>query len=101
MKIGDIFPVTIAGQTVANAKVVELDKDSATLIVPATKVVMAIRTEFASPEPVEPNKEVIITGVDRVDSDGNVIESSPDSEIESDHAPAVENTEIAENVQSD
>ena len=80
MKTGDTVPVTIAGDTVAQAKVTEIDKDNntVTLIVPATRVVMGLRVEIDSaPAPVEePAKQTIITGVDRVDGEGNVIESA-------------------------
>lgn len=76
MKTGDTVPVTVAGQVVAQAAVVELDKNTATLIVPATRVVMAVRTELAVEEPKEEGPSTLITGVDRVDGDGNVVETA-------------------------
>lgn len=67
MKIGDTIPVNIAGQTVANATVKEVGDGTATLVVPATLIVMATRTElsYETPAPVEPERETIITGVDQ------------------------------------
>lgn len=65
MKVGDVVPVTIAGQTVAQAKVVELDSATVTLIVPATQVVMAVRTELDTAPVEESSKQVIIDGVER------------------------------------
>lgn len=67
MKVGDSVAVTIAGQVVANATVKEMADGTATLIVPATRVVMAVRTELAYEAPVvqEQTTETIITGVDR------------------------------------
>lgn len=67
MKVGDKVPVTIAGQAVTQAEVREMGDGQAVLIVPATRVVMAVRTELAyeAPAPVEPEKETIITGVEQ------------------------------------
>lgn len=65
MKIGDTVPVTIAGQTVANASVKELADGTATLVVPATLVVMATRTELTVETPRESSTETVITGVDQ------------------------------------
>lgn len=56
VKTGDKFPVYIAGQQVAEASVVEIENDAVTLIVPATRVVMAVRQELApavEPEQVD------------------------------------------------
>lgn len=92
MKVGDTVPVTIANDVVAQAKVVEIDRDqnSATMIVPATRVVMALKVELdTAPQVTEPEKEVIITGVDRVDADGNVVSSTEAG----DSAPVVANAE--------
>lgn len=65
MKQGETVPVTIAGQVVAQATVKELGEGTATLVVPATLVVMAVRTELAVEQPVESTSETVITGVDR------------------------------------
>lgn len=65
MKIGDTVPVTIAGQVVANAAVKELSDGTATLVVPATLVVMATRTELTAPTPTQSGTETVITGVDQ------------------------------------
>lgn len=66
MKRGDKVPVTIAGQTVANAEVRETGDGTVTLIVPATMVVMATRTELAveTPAPVSESESQIL-GVER------------------------------------
>lgn len=68
MKINDVVPVTIAGQVVANAVVRELGDGTATLVFPATRVVMAVRTELAVEDEAPMDStgtETIITGVDR------------------------------------
>lgn len=46
MKVGDKFSVTIAGETIADAVVREVNEDdsTATLVVPATLVTMSYRT---------------------------------------------------------
>lgn len=85
MKIGDKVPVTIAGQTVAQATIKETADGTATLVVPATLVVMATRTELAYEAPnAEPERETIITGVDRASGE----ESAPVSET-----PNIDNSE--------
>lgn len=82
MKIGDLVPVNIGAGVVAQAKITEVDTENSTvtLIIPATKAVMAYSTQLApeatAPKP-EPTTETIITGVDR--ASGEV-------------APVVENT---------
>lgn len=80
MKVGDNIPVYIAGQVVANAKVRELGNDTATLVVPATLVVMAVRTELAGDAPAADTTgtETIITGVDR--STGAPVENQTTTE---------------------
>jgi hypothetical protein len=65
MKVGDVQPVTIAGQVVAQARVSEIGEGTVTFIVPGTKVVMATRVELAEAPREEPAVETIITGVDR------------------------------------
>lgn len=65
MRAGETVPVTIAGQVVAQATVKELGDGTATLVVPATLVVMAVRTELAVEQPAESTSETVITGVDR------------------------------------
>lgn len=100
MKTGDTIPVTIAGDVVAQAKVTQIDKDAntVTLIVPATKVVMGLRVEIdTAPAPVEePTKQTIITGVDRVDAQGNVIEGASTGEP----APAGESAAVGGNTEN-
>lgn len=59
MKVGDTVEVTIAGQTVAQAKVTEMGTDRATLVIPGTVVVMGVRTEIAPSAP-EPTPEVAV-----------------------------------------
>lgn len=64
MKVGDKVSVTIQGSEIAQAEVREVGDGTATLIVPATRVVMAVRTELA-PE-VTPATEGAQTIVDEV-----------------------------------
>lgn len=77
MKKGDKIPVNIAGDVVAQATIESVDETArtVTMVVPATRVVMALRVELDTTPPAVEDKEVqtIITGVDRVDADGNVI----------------------------
>ena len=65
MKVGDTFPVTVAGHVVAQARVAELTREKATLVVPGTVVVMAVNTSLAGKAPSESTTETIVTGVDR------------------------------------
>lgn len=65
MKTGDTVPVTVAGQVVAQATIKEMGDGQATLVIPATLVVMATRTELTQETKPEPAKDTIITGVDR------------------------------------
>lgn len=53
MKINDTVPVLIAGQVVAQARITGLEDGKATLVVPATQVVMATRTELTTEQPTE------------------------------------------------
>jgi hypothetical protein len=77
MKVGDLVPVTINGDVAAQAKITDMEDGIATLIIPGTKVQMRYVTQLtAEPAPVaEPSTQTIITGVDRVDGDGNIIDS--------------------------
>lgn len=103
MKKGDKVPVTIAGDVAAQAVVESVDMDTrqATLVIPATRVIMALRVEIDSAPQVaetEPAKQTIITGVDRVDSEGNIIEGASTGEpVASESAPVGGNAENAEN----
>ena len=101
MKKGDTVPVNIAGDVVAQAVVADIDKEAntVTLIVPATKVVMGLRVEIdTAPAPVgEPSTQTIITGVDRYDSDGNVIEGASTGQP----APAGESAAVGGNAEND
>lgn len=76
MKVGDKVPVTIAGQVVAQASIKETGDGTATLVVPATLVVMATRTELAVETPPEDTTgtETVITGVER--TSGEPVESA-------------------------
>lgn len=68
MKVNDKVDVLIAGQVVAQATVKELGDGTATLVVPATLVVMATRTELTVEAPREQAVETVITGVDRAEA---------------------------------
>lgn len=67
MRVGDQIPVTINGIVVANATVESIGSDRASLVIPGTRVVMAIRVQLTdeTPQP-EKETETVITGVDRV-----------------------------------
>lgn len=66
MKIGDQFVVRIEGIDVARADVVAVNNEQVELVIPATRVVMAVKTSIAPVEAPEPEKEVIIDGVEVV-----------------------------------
>lgn len=68
MKVGDKEPVIIAGQVVGYADISEIADGTATLVIPATRVVMGVRTSLTQDTaPVDTTgTETIITGVDRV-----------------------------------
>lgn len=66
MKVGDTVPVNIGHHTVAQAQVKSVDtkENTATLVVPATLVVMGIRTELTDLPSAESATETLITGVE-------------------------------------
>lgn len=101
MKINDKIPVTIGGQVVAQANVKEVSEGQVTLVVPATLVVMATRTELSVPEPVEPEIETVITGVEQA-GQAEVPAEVPDIATEGTEqsAPVVESTAPAEPVEA-
>lgn len=96
MKVGDTFPVTVAGHVVAQARVAELTREKATLVVPGTVVVMAVNTSLAGKAPSESTTETIVTGVDRQDNT-TVVESGAPLETT---APGNATTDVADTTQS-
>lgn len=64
MKVGDKIPVTIAGQPVAQATVKELGDGTVTLEFPATRAVMAVRTEIDTTPVASGGAEHAILGVE-------------------------------------
>jgi hypothetical protein len=61
MKVGDTVPVNIGAATVTNAKIVELGDGTATLVIPATKVVMGVRTQLdTAPTPTGGTEHAIL-----------------------------------------
>lgn len=71
MNVGDKIAVTIQGSEIAQAEVKEVGEGTATLIVPATRVVMAVRTELApevTPTADGSGTETIIDEVVRTDA---------------------------------
>lgn len=70
MKVGDTFPVAIAGERVADATVKEIRDSEVVLVVPATLVTMSYRTHDeltpndpadSAPETVEGSDHVLLT----------------------------------------
>lgn len=97
MKIGDTEPVYMAGQVVAQAKVAEFDAETATLIIPATRVVMAVRTSLqpAAPEvPETTGNQHVMLGLENENpvSEVAVVGGEP---IEVQGQPQVANTGAA------
>lgn len=68
MKVGDTIPVTIEGSVVAQATVEAVETDRVTLIVPATRVVMAVVTRISGEHHATPSKETIVDEVVRTPS---------------------------------
>lgn len=91
MKVGDKFPVSIAGHKIADAEVREVGEGTVTLIVPGTLVTMSTRTEIAPEAPeekVETGSDHQILGVER---DGVAVEEAP---VVEQPAPVGETQEI-------
>lgn len=91
MKVGDTVPVQIGGHIVAQARIKEMTNEQATLIVPATMVVMGIRTSLEDvPEVPQDTSgtETVITGVDRTNNDEPVAVPSAtvDENVTSSHS---------------
>lgn len=89
MKVGDTVAVNIGASTVANAKIVELGDGTATLVIPATKVVMAVRTELDT-TPVAPSQgnEHAILGIETRENQVTPAEVSPANLVETPIVPA-------------
>lgn len=98
MKINDTYPVMIAGQVVAQAKITGLEDGKATLIIPATQVVMATRTELTTEEPTE-GATIQIIGEQQTDDAPvePVVQAAADSAVG--EAPVVESAEAAPEAQ--
>lgn len=88
MKIGDTVPVTIAGQEVARATVKGMEDGTATLVVPATLVVMATRTELTVDSPDDEGTEVLVTGVDRAGQENAETGAVNEAELNAEAPPA-------------
>ena len=80
MKVGDTVPVNIGGHVVAQARVAELGDGKATLVVPGTVVVMAVRTELDRAPVDTSGTETIVTGVDRQEASTGAAEQTVSSE---------------------
>lgn len=83
MKAGDTFPVSIAGEKIADATVKEIRENEVVLVVPATLVTMSYRTHDEltpndpaqeAPEAVEGSSHVLLT--DQVVKPGEEIQST-------------------------
>jgi hypothetical protein len=99
MKQGDTVPVTIAGQTVAQASVKELGEGTVTLIVPATMVVMEVSTQIAPPTAAPVESDVVIIGVEDGKVESGTISAEnigATDEISGDEVKEVEGTQTLE-----
>lgn len=92
MKIGDTYDVTLGGVKVTEARVTYMEDGIAELIFEGQRVKMTYVTQLA-PEltapvdqpKVEPSKQVIIDGVDRVESapvGGEGVTAQPDANVD-------------------
>lgn len=98
MKVGENIPVTIAGQVVANATITELSDGTATLVVPATRVVMATQTSLAVEEPSQ-ESETVILGVEQRDAEPQreaeqAAEEQPNATVQPDTNEPVEEVAV-------
>lgn len=60
MKPGDKFPINLNEWVVAEAVVIDIEDGKVTLDVPATRIVMGVKTSLSDLEPTEPAKETMI-----------------------------------------
>lgn len=104
MKVGDTEVVSIKGDAVAEAKVVEIDREggTVTLIVPATKVVMGLRMEIdtAPPAPTEGGTGHVLLGVETNDGktvDAEVTHVETTNAVESATAESAPDSSISRN----
>lgn len=111
MKVGETVPVNIGAGVVAQAKITGVDTENSTVTmeIPATRVVMGYKVQLETAPPVaEPEgAHSVITGVDRVDAEGNVI-GAETRDVPSESAaqgvenpPAEEVTDVVSSVDSD
>ena len=63
MKIGDRFSVDIQGVSVAEAVLEDIDGDQATIVIPATRVVVAIKQELDISATKDPEVDRIFGGM--------------------------------------
>lgn len=99
MKINDTFPVLIAGQVVAQARVTGLEDGKATLVVPATQVVMATRTELTVEQPTEGASVVILGEQQTEDAPVEPVVQAPAAPVEPavvEAAPEAQETNVSE-----
>lgn len=75
MKPGDKFAVNLDQWTVAEAVVVDIEDGQVTLDIPATRIVMGVKTSLADLTPVEPSVEHQILGAE----DGPQAPNTPDA----------------------
>lgn len=62
MKIGDRHPINLNEWTVAEAVVVDIEDGKATLEIPATRIVMGIKSSLTDLTPEAPQKGFEVTG---------------------------------------
>ena len=102
MKVGDTEVVSIKGDAVAEAKIVEIDREggTVTLIVPATKVVMGLRMEIDTAPPAvdESGTGHVLLGVDEpggsgVEATATHVESATAVETTQPETPSVSGTD--------
>lgn len=89
MKRGDKVPVNLGQHVVAQAEVVEINNETATLVVPATKIVMGIRHELTDLPKDDSGKQVIIDPPKEAEP---VVDVAPanDNNVVTDTPPKVE-----------
>ena len=68
MNKGDKLTVSVGGIEVGQATIEEISEGKAYIMIPAMRVVAAVRTSLEPPVPVAPESETIVDGVTRVDN---------------------------------
>ena len=79
MKIGDKFPVQIEGMDIGEATIEDIEDGKATLVIPATRLVVQVRQSLDMGATVAPEVDRVFSGLE----DSGTNESAASEEINS------------------